>query len=706
MPIAHSADLDLFESLPDEVRVERLRETISGHNHAYYVLESPSIPDVDYDALVRALEEIESRRPDLLTEDSPSQVVSGQATFAPVAHLRPMLSLSNAFDDGEVDDFAGKGAQALGVDPEMLEYAVEPKFDGLAMSLVYENGVLVRGVTRGDGTTGEDVTENVKQVFGIPHDIRALCTREGVAVPELLEVRGEVLMPHSSFNEHNARARESGGKVFANPRNAASGTMRQLDSKVVADRGLHFYAYALGVHDGWEGADTHFGDLTRLKSLGFQVSGMAGVVHGPAGLAGYFRAMGEQRDHLPFDIDGVVYKINSYAQQRERGFISKSPRWAVAHKFPAQEKMTRLLGIDIQVGRTGALTPVARLEPVEVGGVVVANATLHNEDEILRKDIQIGDLVVVRRAGDVIPEVAGVVLEKRGATVPFRMPSSCPVCGSPVLRPEGEAVTRCTGGVSCGSQQQAALEHFVSRRAMDIDGLGGEHLANAIAAGWLHSPADLYEAGMVLDNWLSLPRMGEKTATKIMSQIEKSREVPLRRFLFALGVRNAGEGTAKRLSESLGTLSAVRSAEIEQLVTIEDIGPIVARSVHGFFRDPVNVDQLERMASAGVAPKEEIKQVLSDALAGKTVVITGTLPGMSRDEAKALVESLGGKASGSVSRKTDFLLAGADAGSKLAKAQDLGVPVVDIDWLTGMSGVAPVPADPGSSVSPSRAKPK
>lgn len=691
MALDHSQALELYETLSDEQRVQRLRADLAAHDHAYHVLDAPMIPDVDYDSLMRALQEIEERRPDLLDANSPSQKVGGSVAFSPVSHLRPMLSLANAFNDDEVSDFSRRGAEALGAEADELVYACEPKFDGLAMSLLYVDGVYQRAATRGDGETGEDVTENVRTIKDVPQDLRSDFAALGLTPPSRLEVRGEVLMPRASFEAVNDRQRANGGKLFANPRNAAAGSLRQLDSKITATRGLSFFTYALGVHDGWVEGESHSEDMNRLRQLGFQVSDLATTVIGKAGLLAYYAKIGAARDSLPFDIDGVVYKIDRYADQRAWGQVSKSPRWAVAHKFPPQEKMTQLLAIDIQVGRTGALTPVGRLQPVLVGGVMVENATLHNIDEIIRKDVRIGDMVVVRRAGDVIPEIVGPVLTQRPAgTTLFTMPSQCPVCGSAASRTEGEAVTRCSGGFLCGAQQKEALRHFVARRAMDMDGLGENHLANAVDAGWLRTPADLFEAGLDPANWAALPRNSPKVAAKLVAQIDASRERPLPRFIFALGIRQVGESTAKSLARAFGSLDTLRAADQEALMAVDDVGPIVAASIVEFFADARNQQILDRLVAAGVGTAvEQVADTSSAPLAGKTVVLTGTLPTLGRDAAAAIVESLGGKVSGSVSKKTDFVLAGAEAGSKLKKAEELGVPVVDEDWLVALQAPAP-----------------
>lgn len=672
-----SASLNLFLDLDDAARAQALRREIERHNHAYYVLDNPTIPDADYDALFRALQQLENDRPELLVPTSPTQRVGGevQSGFSPAKHLQPMLSLGNAFTDEEVEAFettvieqaSGKG----------LAYAVEPKFDGMAMSIIYRHGVYERATTRGDGETGEDVTANVRTVKSVPLDLRDHCAELGLPVPELLEVRGEMLMRRKDFQELNARLIAAGEEPKANPRNAAAGSVRQHDPKVTASRRLSFYAYALGAMEGFDGGASHSDSMQKLGKLGFQVTDLARVVHGREGLLAYFREIGEKRPGLPFDIDGVVYKVNDYAIQREMGWRSRTPNWAVAHKFPAEEAATTLEAIDIQIGRTGAATPVARLTPVQVGGVVVTNATLHNLDMIRLKDIRIGDQVIVRRAGDVIPEVVKPIVERRtGQEMEFHMPDNCPECSARLEREEGQAAYRCTGGFACEAQRKAGLEHFVGRRAMDIDGLGGEIIAKAVDAGLVHDPADLIEFGSIPANWVQLDRMGAKVAAKLAQQVEGAKTRPLARFLFALGIRNCGENTTKNLAKTFGTLDAVRQATEEQLMAIPDVGPIVTRSILDYFADPKNQAMLDRMAAAGVAP-EPVAQVEGGSLAGLTFVITGTLPALSRDEATAMIEAAGGKVSGSVSAKTSYLLAGDKAGSKADKAAKLGVQVLD-----------------------------
>lgn len=681
--------LNLFENLPLTDRVRRLSEEIERHQHAYYVLDNPTIPDVDFDRMFRALEGLEKAHPHLLSASSPTQRVGGvaQSKFPPIRHHKPMLSLSNAFEVDEVSDFSRRAEETLGAPVADLEFAVEPKFDGLAMSLTYRNGVLETGVTRGDGETGEDVTANVRTIRSVPLDIRRACEEQGVPVPELLEVRGEVLMARKDFEKVNQELRADGENTLANPRNAAAGSLRQLDARITAKRRLSFFTYALGVTDGFDREETHEASMQKLRRLGFMVSDLAQVVVGQAGLIGYFDHIGRERDRLPFDIDGVVYKVNNYQQQEKLGWISRSPRWAVAHKFPPQERMTKLLDIEVQVGRTGAQTPVARLEPVSVGGVMVANATLHNLDEITRKDIRIGDMVIVRRAGDVIPEVVGPVLSERTPSVrKFIMPSHCPDCGSAVVRSAGEAVARCSGGVKCMAQRKGGLQHYVQRRAMDIDGLGDVHLDNAAEAGLVTTPADLYR--LTLSQWCSLPRMGDKLARRIMEQLEASKERPLNRFIFGLGIRQVGETTAKDLARRFGSMEALMAASQEDLEKIDGVGPIVAASVVEHFSSPATLAIAEDLLALGVCPAAAPAAAPTGgvSLEGQTFVLTGTLPTLKREEAQALIEAAGGKVSSSVSKKTSYVVAGTEAGSKLTKAQDLGVAVLDEAGLQALLG--------------------
>jgi DNA ligase (NAD+) len=660
------------------VRAARLREDIEQHNHRYYVLDDPLITDAEYDRLFRELQSIESEHPELRTPDSPTQRVGAApaAEFMPATHRQPMLSLNNAFEDAELEAFDRRIREALEVDT--VDYAVEPKFDGLAISLVYENGVFTCGATRGDGYTGEDVTANLRTVRSIPLQLPA-------GAPATLEVRGEVLMLRADFESLNRRQQEQGSKLFANPRNAAAGSLRQLDSRITAGRKLTFYAYGVGEVEGMGALETHKQVIDFIKQNRFLVAPECAVVSGVSGLMDYYRRIGAVRSELPFDIDGVVYKVNSLEAQRQLGFVSRAPRFAVAHKFPAEEAASLVLGIDIQVGRTGALTPVARLQPVFVGGVNVTNATLHNEDEVRRKDVYVGDTVVVRRAGDVIPEVVRVATPgARRAEDRFEMPTRCPVCESAVVRSEGEAIARCSGGLYCSAQRKQALLHFASRRAMDIEGLGDRLVDQLVDLDLVRTPADLYEK-LDASRLAGLDRMAEKSAANIMAAIHKSRETTLPRLIYALGIRNVGETTARDLALHFGTLEAVAEAGVEALQQVADVGPVVAESVAQFFAEPHNREVISGLQAAGihyeaVAPRP----VASGAAAGRSFVLTGTLPNLTRDDAKLRIEAAGGKVSGSVSKKTDFVVAGADAGSKLEKAQALGVKVIDEQELLAL----------------------
>ncbi|MGC5800719.1 NAD-dependent DNA ligase LigA [Ralstonia pseudosolanacearum] len=784
-----------------EARAAALRATLNRYAHEYYVLDQPSVPDAEYDRLYRELEALEAEHPELRTPDSPTLRVGGAVLpeFAPVRHVVPMLSIRTETDTtaGGALDFDASVRRELGLaesDPP-VEYAAELKFDGLAINLRYEKGFLVQAATRGDGATGEDVTQNIRTIRQIPLGLRPV----GGAVPDVLEVRGEVYMRRDDFERLNARQRERGDKTFVNPRNTAAGAVRQLDPKMAAERPLSFFAYGLGEAAGWSGMpDTHSGMLDALVAYGFPVSKERAAVKGGEGLVQFHAAIGAKRDSLPFDIDGVVYKVNSLALQRELGFRTREPRWAVAHKYPAQEALTTVESIGVQVGRTGAITPVARLVPVFVGGVTVTNATLHNEDEVRRKDVRVGDTVIVRRAGDVIPEVVAVVLERRpmedvpGSDLfnptqqpkhpPFELPRSCPVCGSHVVREEGEAVARCSGGLFCSAQRKEAIRHFAGRRMMDIEGLGERYIDNLVELEYVHGIADLYR--LTLDDFLEMKRRADerdgvtpetvaagKIATKwaenLLDGIRASKTPPLARFLFAMGIRHVGESTAKTLADWLGSLAIVRRAPAPLLLTLPDVGATVAEAIADFFAEPKNQQALDALLTAGVAPQGEhppsaklrdqlepaelyaalgvpkltairSKQLAAlvpslaqlanvdtaqleglpadvsasllawldaddhrarlgtldalraellaampagaaeeGALSGKTVVLTGTLPTLSRDEAKAMLEAAGAKVSGSVSKKTDYVVAGIEAGSKLARAQELGVRVLD-----------------------------
>lgn len=658
-------------------RVKALREQIRAHNHRYYVLDDPSVPDAEYDRLVRELEQLENDHPELDDPDSPTHRVGARADagFDSVDHAVPMLSLANAFEDEEVAEFDRRLRELL--DLESVVYTAEPKLDGLAISLRYEGGRLTRAATRGDGRTGEDVTGNVRTIRAIPLTLRA--DRDGASLPDPLEVRGEVYMTRSGFRELNERLASEDHKTFVNPRNAAAGSLRQLDPSITADRPLRFYAYQALVDEGQGDVlgESQSAVLERLRELGFPVSDLVRRVEGLEGLKQAYADIGEQRDGLDFDIDGVVYKVEDFDQQRELGYVSRSPRWALARKFPAQEEITTLRAIDVQVGRTGKLTPVARLEPVFVGGVTVTNATLHNLDEIRRKDVRPGDQVVVRRAGDVIPEVVRALPERReGELEEWHLPEHCPVCGSNVEQVEGQADTRCTGGLVCPAQRKRALEHFASRGAMDIDGLGSRIIDQLVEQDQVGDPADLY--ALDVETLADLERMAEKSAQNLVEAIDRSKDVPLGRLLFALGIREVGEVSAGTLARHFGALDALMDADIEALEAVDDVGPIMAAHIHEFFGEERNRDVVERLLQAGVKPRvEEQAPVGEQPLQGLTLVLTGSLEAMPRSEAKKRLQALGAKVTGSVSKNTSALIAGADPGSKLAKASELGVTVFD-----------------------------
>ncbi|MGC7403421.1 NAD-dependent DNA ligase LigA [Pandoraea pneumonica] len=673
-------------------RAATLRAELMRLNRAYYEDDAPIVPDAEYDRLFGELVALETAFPDLQRSDSPTQRVGGKAVegFAPVAHRVPMLSLNNGFSDEDIEAFdrrVADGLRAPGAAPtgdlfgdgaEPVEYAAELKFDGLAIALRYEHGVLVQAATRGDGTTGEDVTANIRTVKKIP---LSLATDNP---PEVLEVRGEVLMFRADFDKLNRAQEAAGEKVFVNPRNAAAGSLRQLDSKITAKRPLSFFAYGVGELVGVPMPETHSALLDWYDALGIPVNDRREVVRGAAGLLAFYKAVGETRESLPYDIDGVVYKVNRRDEQDRLGFVSRAPRFALAHKFPAQEALTTLLDIEVQVGRTGAITPVARLAPVFVGGATVTNATLHNEDEIRRKDVMIGDTVIVRRAGDVIPEVVGSVLERRPADArAFVMPTECPVCGSAIEKLPDEVIARCTGGLICAAQRKQALLHFAQRRALDVEGLGDKLVEQLVDQQIIRTPADLFKLGVA--KLAALDRMADKSAANLVASLEKARHTTLARFIFALGIRHVGEATAKDLARHFGKLDNVMAANAEELLAVPDVGPIVAQSIANFFAEPHNVEVIEQLRAAGVTwPESEPAAVAPLPLAGKTFVLTGTLPTLSRDEAKAMLEEKGAKVAGSVSAKTDYLVAGAEAGSKLAKAEALGVPVLDEDAMRTM----------------------
>jgi DNA ligase (NAD+) len=659
-------------------RVAELKRQLHEHNHAYYVLDQPVVPDSEYDRLFHELREIEEQDPALKSQDSPTQRVgaapSGQ--FASVKHAVRMLSLGNAFSRDELDSFDRRVQEGLEQEGRQIEYVAEPKLDGLAISLMYLDGVLQRAATRGDGSSGEDITANAKTIRAIP--LKLL----GDDWPSTLEVRGEVYIGKADFEAHNKRALAAGGKPMVNPRNGAAGSLRQLDSRITATRPLTIYCYAVGLVEGGSLPNRHSAILKKLSTWGFRVCPDIKLVKDSEGCWDYYRQIGEQRNQLPYEIDGVVYKVDRLDQQRELGFVSRAPRWAVAHKFPAQEEMTRLLDVEFQVGRTGALTPVARLDPVFVGGVTVSNATLHNMDEVERKDIRIGDWVVVRRAGDVIPQVVRSIAEKRnGNERVVVLPSACPICQSEVQRIEGEAAARCTGGLVCAAQRKEAFKHFASRKAMDIDGLGDKIVEQLCDAGLIATFADLFK--LAAEQVAGLDRMGQKSADKLIASIAASKETSLPRFLFSLGIQEVGESTALALASYFGDLDSVIAAERAQLQQVPDVGPIVAKHIAQFFANQRNTLLVEQLLQAGVS-WPVIEAISSDhqPLEGKTVVLTGSLESMSRNDAKAKLQALGAKVSGSVSNKTAFVIAGEAAGSKLAKAEELGVPVHDEQWMT------------------------
>jgi DNA ligase (NAD+) len=656
-------------------KLESLRDQVRHHNYRYHVLDDPEIPDAEYDRLMRQLQKLERDYPDQVTTDSPTQRIGAEpmSAFRTVRHRVRMLSLDNAFSADELRDFHRRVTTRLELDTDAsVQYAAEPKLDGAAVSLIYQNGILVRGATRGDGTTGEDVTHNVRTIESVP--LRLI----GRKYPTLLEVRGEVFMPKSGFEAYNEKARAAGEKTFVNPRNAAAGSLRQLDPKLTAQRPLDIYVYYVGEADGVALPPCHSEILNQLQEWGLKTCPERQVVHGVEGCLEYYDAIGAMRNALPYEIDGVVYKVDHLAMQRELGYVSRAPRWAVAHKFPAQEELTTVRGIEFQVGRTGALTPVARLAPVFVGGVTVSNATLHNIDELRRKDVRVGDTVVVRRAGDVIPEVASVVMQRRpDGTRRTNLPKKCPVCASTVNRELGEAVARCSGGLYCSAQRIEALKHFVSRKAMDVDGLGGRMIEQLVSIDRIRSPAEIY--GLQQEELAKMDRMGEKSAANLIAAIEGSKSTTLSRFLFALGIREVGEATAANLATHFGNLTAIESASQEDLEKVTDVGPVVASRIRAFFAEPHNLDVIRNLEKSGVhwVDSEPEEAPREGALSGKTFVLTGSLTNMTRDEAKRLIQKFGGKVTGSVSKKTNFVIYGESPGSKLAKAQSLDVATLN-----------------------------
>ena len=651
-------------------KIQELIEKISTFDYQYYVLDNPSISDFEYDKIFRLLIDLENTNPELIRPDSPSQRVGGKAldAFESVIHRQAMLSLNNAFEEEELMAFDKRIKDDIGISE--VEYAVEPKFDGLAITLTYENGIFIQGATRGDGYTGENVTHNLKTIRSIPTKLNH------TNPPKILEVRGEVLMLKKDFELLNQKQESLGEKKFANPRNAAAGSLRQLDPRITATRPLTFFTYGLGVCEPNLNLKTHTETIQLLKQFNLPISDLSSSVKGVMGLQSFYAKVLKLRDTLAYDIDGVVYKVNSFNYQSELGFVSRAPRWAIAHKFPAEEALTEILDINVQVGRTGAITPVARLKPVFVGGVTVTNATLHNEDEMIRKDVHIGDMVSVRRAGDVIPEIVRVLVDKRPKTIKkFKMPTECPECGSPLIRIDDEAIIRCSGGLICPAQQKQSIIHFASRKAMDIEGLGDKSVEQLVNVGLIQGLPDIYK--LELEQLISLDRMAEKSSQNLLDAIEKSKLTSLPRFIYALGIRNVGESTAKDLAGFYGDLYEIMNQTEESLQLVPDIGPTVAKSISDFFRQTKSREVIESLISLGVHwPKYDIKKSASGIFATKTFVLTGTLPSMSREEAKSIIEMNGGKVVGSVSKKTDYVVAGSDAGSKLATAQELGIKII------------------------------
>src|SRR5688572_23541933 len=666
--------------------LDALRRELEAHNYAYHALDNPTISDAEFDRLMRRLQEIEREHPELVTADSPTQRVGSAKldAFREVRHAKPMLSLDNVFNDEELEAFDKRLRDKLvaaDVAVERVAYWTEPKLDGAAISLRYEKGELVFGATRGDGTTGEDVTHNVRTIRSIPLRLR------GSNLPAVFEVRGEVFMPRAGFAELNKRALERGEKAFVNPRNAAAGSLRQLDPRLAASRPLDAFFYALGEvsDDVLRTVKEQSAIVELLRGLGLRTCPEASLVDGVAGCLDYYARIGRQRDQLPYDIDGVVYKVNKLEWQRELGFVSRAPRWAVAHKFPAQEEMTVVRGVEFQVGRTGALTPVARLEPVFVGGVTVSNATLHNMDDLERKDVRIGDTVIVRRAGDVIPEIVAVVMDRRPDDArPVALPPKCPICGSDVERGEGEAIARCIGGLVCPAQRKEAIRHFASRRAPNLEGFGEKLVDQLVEKDIVKTPADLYS--LTAEQLAELERLGEKSAQKLVAAVEKSKQTTYARFLYGLGIGNVGEATALALANEFGTLEELLAADEERLQQVPDIGPIVATAIHAFFHEPHNVEVIQALRKAGIRWPSTLPKSRDLPLRGKTFVITGSLQSMTRDEAKSRLQALGAKVASSVSKKTTALIVGADPGSKLQTAESLNVEIWSEEQLRSSLG--------------------
>ncbi|WP_288129479.1 NAD-dependent DNA ligase LigA [Microbulbifer sp.] len=665
---------------PEEAqnRAHELHEILNRANYQYYVLDAPELPDVEYDRCLRELQQLEEEYPQLITPDSPTQRVGAEplSAFSQVRHEMPMLSLDNAFSDEEMEDFDRRIRDRLN-SKAPVEYACEPKLDGIAVSLLYRDGVLERAATRGDGTVGENITQNVRTIYSVP---LKLLER---SVPPVLEVRGEIYMPKAGFNALNEKARAAGEKLFVNPRNAAAGSLRQLDPKITAGRPLQLCVYSVGLVEGGELPERHSDILEQLNRWGFRINPEMAVADNIEACIAYYNRLGEKRDQLPYDIDGIVFKVNSIPLQRRLGFVARAPRWATAYKFPAQEEMTVLQDVEFQVGRTGAVTPVARLKPVFVGGVTVSNATLHNRDEIERLGVKIGDTVVIRRAGDVIPQVVSVVENRRPKDArEIQFPDHCPVCDSPVESTPGEAVARCSGGLICSAQRKQAIKHYASRKAMDIDGLGDKLVEQLVDEGLLHSVSGLYR--LDLDQLVSLERMGEKSAQNLLEALEKSKDTTLPKFLYALGIREVGEATARNLARYFGSLESLMQADEEALRQVDDVGPIVAHYVAEFFEQPHNLEEIEALQQAGVHWEDEVQEEGTQPLQEQTWVLTGKLEVLSRSEAKDYLQRLGAKVAGSVSAKTHTVVAGPGAGSKLNKARELDIPVLDEDEFMQM----------------------
>ena len=664
-----------------------LIEQLNDYSYAYHVKDQPKVPDAEYDRCFQQLQQIEREHPQWLQTDSPTQRVGEKpdSGFANVAHTVPMLSLDNAFDNNALEEFDQRVRKLLNADK--IQYCCEPKLDGAAISLRYEQGVLVRGVTRGDGLSGEDITSNIKTLHSVPLKLR---TKQP---PAVVEVRGEIYMPKEGFEKLNKQALEKGEKMFVNPRNAAAGSLRQLDPKITASRPLVMCAYSIGYAEGWQPPASHYEGLLQLGEWGFRINDLMAQVEGAQACIDYYNMLNEKRDDLSYDIDGIVYKVDQIALQNQLGFIARAPRWAIARKFPAQEEMTQIEDVDFQVGRTGAITPVARLKPVFVGGVTVSNATLHNKDEIARLEIEIGDWVVVRRAGDVIPQIVQVLRERRATdTRPVSFPEACPVCHSDLEQVTGEAVIRCTGGLVCGAQLKESLKHFVSRKALDIDGLGDKLIEQLVDQGLLKTPVDIFTLHEHKEQLLAMERMGQKSVEKLLGAIEKSKHTQYNRFVYALGIREVGEATARALTNHFDDLEALLAASQSQLIEVDDVGPVVAQHLGHFFAQQQNIDTIHGLLAAGVTwPKKAQVSASEQPLLGKTYVVTGSLSRFSRDQVKEKLQQLGAKVSGSVSAKTDCLVAGEKAGSKLAKAQSLEIPIMDeeavIEMLTELGAL-------------------